>query len=169
MKTGYLLTIGFVLLFVWGCGPVVVTKRARSEELTGRYDLILYGGNYMDDPETIGFVDIKDDTVEFRPYAPDYKFKIIKDIPGKRALEYMKGHLYAQSDVLSIEIRKIFSPEGELLGFELRPLYEPFKYGMDTPEVHYQLKGKRLIIYVNTPWALEEEDDDFNRHRIFSP
>ena len=50
------------------------TEEANPEEMKGSFTLILYGGSYLDDLETIALLDSEGDQYVLEPFAPDFKF-----------------------------------------------------------------------------------------------
>lgn len=61
-------------------------KTAVYSDLTGSFDLILYGCNFHDDLETLAILANEGGPYVFEPYAPDYKYSVIKGVPAKDAL-----------------------------------------------------------------------------------
>jgi hypothetical protein len=44
---------------------------------------------------------------------------------------------------------KIIAPNGDILGYEVRPLYYPFTYGVeDVLETDYRRKGDKVVITI---------------------
>ncbi len=160
------LIIALVVLLISGCtaGVTVKTTRVATETVSGNFDLILFGDNYLDDPETIAFADLKTDNISFEPYAPEYKFRRYRDITAKEMLHIARVHLIGNSISRRIEIREIVAPGGKLLGYEVRALYWPLKYGFsDVPEVSYSLSNNKLLIYIRIPENLENDEYQFKR------
>ncbi len=151
----------FFLLLVSGCAlsASIKTIRVPAETVTGKFDLILFGGNYLDDPETIVFADLRDDDIAFEPYSPDYKYKRHNNLTLTELIHVAREHLFGSSVTYrKIEFRKIYTPSGQILGYEIRAIQWPLKYGFgDIPEVSYRLKDKKLFLYIRTPEFIENE------------
>jgi hypothetical protein len=61
------------------------TIEANPAEITGTFILILYGGRFSDDVETIAILDLEGDGYTLEPFAPDFDFRIKKGVPATGA------------------------------------------------------------------------------------
>jgi hypothetical protein len=105
------------------------------------FTLILYGGRFVDDLETIAILDREGDAYYFEPYAPDFDFTVKKTVPDKevfgQAQRFVSFHNAFHKSLLS----RILDKNGTVIGYELRPLYHPFSYSIsDVLDVYYWLK-----------------------------
>lgn len=125
------------------------TQGAQDSEVAGSYRVILYGCNFNNDLETIAFLDKEDDQYTFEPYAPDFKYKVKKGVAAKEALAKAKAFVNCNTSFLRAETYKIIGSSGEILGYEVRPLYDPLTYGAaDVLLPSYSLKGDKVVIKI---------------------
>lgn len=129
------------------------TVAAMPADASGTFTLILYGANYLDDLETIAILDYEGDEYHFEPYAPAFNFKVKKGVQAQEALEETEEFVSFHSSFWKSQLSEIINEEGITIGYEVRPLYRPFIYGIsDILEVYYWLKenGKvKTIIRLN--------------------
>ncbi len=149
-------------------GTTYLTRQTVKDEkaIGGTFRLILYGGNYSDDKETIAVLDREGDGYIFEPYAPDFSYSIKENIPSERALEEAKGFVKGHASFINLLITKLVDNEGKTLGYEVRPLYFPLRYGLsDILDVYYTRKGKKVTIYIYLKSSVRrhfDSDDDSN-------
>jgi hypothetical protein len=125
------------------------TKEAKTEEVTGSFILILYGGTYSTDLETIAFLDKEGDQYEFEPYAPEFNYKIKKGVIAGDALNEAKKFVSFHNAFWRSQLSRILDEKGNTIGYEVRPLYRPFVYGRDDLlEVYYRIKDGKVIVYI---------------------
>ncbi len=141
--------IVFTSYFVHATDRFLRTETVKDIEITGTFSLILYGGSYLDDFETIAILDYEGDEFIFQPYAREFDYNVHKGLPSEKALkeahEFIRGH----SAFLRARLRKILDEKGKIIGYELRPLYLPVKYGVsDTLEVRYKLQKQTVRIFI---------------------
>jgi hypothetical protein len=122
------------------------TEEAKPEEVKGIFTLILYGHRYSNDIETIAIFDLEGDKYTFEVYKPEYDYKIKKNVPAKKALaeaeKFVSFHYLFHRSQLS----KILDNDGKTIGYELRPLYLPYYYGVsDILDVYYWPKKNNII------------------------
>jgi hypothetical protein len=147
-----------VALMLGACAPgrTVRTAAVSSSDIRGTYTLILYGANYGDDLETAAFLDKEGDGYDFEPFAPDFVFRTKKGLTAESALKEAGKFLHFHPDVHGQRLQSIADDKGEIIGYELRPLYLPISLGTDDAiDINYQLKEKRVLIYIKLKPALE--------------
>jgi hypothetical protein len=119
-------------------------------EMKGTFTLILYGGSYFDDIETIAIFDYESDDYVFEPYAPEFDYGIHRGLSAEEALK--KAHRFISSGHSSFyraQLRRILDDKGKTTGYELRPLYMPLTYGLsDVLDVFYGLQDQRVRIII---------------------
>ena len=117
------------------------TKAATPEDVTGAFTLILYGANYLDDLETIAILDYEGDDYHFEPFAPAFNYKVREGVQAQEALKEAEKFVSFHSSFWKSQMSKILDKEGVTIGYEVRPLYRPFIYGIsDILDVYYWLK-----------------------------
>ncbi len=172
-----LLLILFITLFTTAisCAPekYLRTEEVKTDDITGTYTLILYGGRYLDDIETVAILDKEGDRYNFEIYAPEFDYKIKKGTDAKDALKeaekFVSFHRAFHQSILS----RISDKMGETIGYELRPLYYPINYGFsDVLDVDYIIKDSRVIVKIRLRPEVESlfnEDKPFIFQDIHGP
>jgi len=140
-------------------GKALRTEAVTKADFQGTYTLILYGGNYSGDLETVAILDKEGDRYTFEPYAPEFNYRAIKgqtaDHALPRAEQFIRGNPSYQGEIL----RNILDPEGNIIGYELRPFYLPFVYGMsDVLDVDYWIKGEKVLVTIRQKPFVERQD-----------
>ena len=125
------------------------TLGAQGSEVTGRYRVIFYGCNFLNDLETIAFLDKEDDKYIFDPYAPEFNYREKTGLDGPTALAAAEHFLNCNGSYSRTQLRRVVGPDNEIVGYELRPLYAPFTYGVDDVlETDYVIRGDKVVIYI---------------------
>jgi len=127
---------------------------ARSEEVSGVFTLILWGNRFLDDLETVAFLDFEGDQYTFEPYAPDFDFTIKKGVPAKEALKRAEEFVSQNSDFQNSQVFRILDQSGVVIGYEMHPFYRPLRYGhSDVIDVQYWIDNKTVKVKVRLkPW-----------------
>lgn len=136
-------------------GGIYASNAVDPGEITGEYNVVLYGNRYGDDVETVAVLDAAGDAYTFEPLAPDYDYKVRKavksDVAVSDALRFISGHTAYRT----ARIRRI-ALDGDTIGYEVKPLYHLHQYGQaDITHVRYFLKGKSVIMDVRLKRAVE--------------
>jgi hypothetical protein len=152
MKT-FIVILLFALFYLakdsFAVAKFLKTEEAKSDEVTGTYTLILYGGRYINDLETVAFLDKEGDQYEFEPYAPEFDYKVKKGLPAEEALREAKKFVSFHNAFWRSQLSRILDEKGNVIGYELRPLYYPFVYGRDDLlEIYYRIKDSKVIIEI---------------------
>ncbi|MEW6586715.1 MAG: hypothetical protein AB1442_14050 [Nitrospirota bacterium] len=117
------------------------TQLADPSEIKGTFTLMLYGGRYADDIETVAVMDLEGDSYDFYIFAPDYDYTVKKGLSAQDALERARQSVGFHSAFWRSQLSKIIDNQGNVIGYEVRPLYQPFVYGRsDVLDVNYWLK-----------------------------
>jgi len=134
------------------------TEVANVAEIQGSFTMILYGGRFLDDVETIAILDVEGDQFHFEPYAPDFDFKVKKGIPAKEALSEAQKFVSFHNAFWRSQLSRILDNNGKTIGYELRPLYHHFVYGTsDVMDVYYWLKeGGRVKVTIRLDSEIEK-------------
>jgi hypothetical protein len=141
------LTVAYSLLFTGfhagSCYAQIFKKPLKTEyaapsEMSGTFSVILFGGAHHDDLETVAFLDIEGDQYTIEPFAPDFDYAIKKSLSAQESLRVAEKFVSFHPSLWKTQLTKIIGPGGDLVGFELRPLYIPFVYGTsDVLDIHY--------------------------------
>ncbi len=117
------------------------TIEASPAEITGTFGMILYGGRFLDDVETIAILDLEGDGYKLEPFAPDFDFRIKKGVSAKEAFEQAQKFVSFHNAFWRSQLSRIMDNKGNTIGYEIRPLYLPFYFGAsDIFDVYYWLK-----------------------------
>ncbi|MBM4147112.1 MAG: hypothetical protein FJ240_12720 [Nitrospira sp.] len=117
------------------------TESAEVSAINGFLTLILYGARFLDDIETVVIFDIEGDQYYFEPFAPDFDYKIKRGMQAKEALAEVQKFVSFHHAFWRSQLSRILDPNGNIIGYELRPLYNNFVYGRsDVMDVYYWLK-----------------------------
>jgi len=131
-------------------------KTAAESDLTGNLDLILYGCTHNDDLETIAILAKENGPYGFEPFAPDYKYRVIKGVPAKDALEEAQKFVYCHNSFHRSQLSRLIDANGDTLGFEVRPLYLPFVFGMDDAlHTDYRIKDGKVVVKIRLLPSIE--------------
>ena len=158
---GLVLTCSLIVVVMGlatGCSlalhTTVKTEVARAEDVSGNFTLILWGGRFLDDPETVAFLDLEGDQYTFNPYAPDFDFTIKKGVPAKDALKRAEEFVSQNSDFQNSQVFRILDPSGVVIGYEVHPFYRLLRYGLsDVIDVQYWITDKTVNVKVRLkPW-----------------
>jgi len=125
------------------------TEVVRKEDVKGVFTLILYGGRDMNDIERVAILDLEGDKYTFEPYAPEFDYKIKKSLYERDALETAYEFVSSHNAFYRSQLSRIMDDKDNTIGYELRPLYMPFVYGVsDVLDVYYSLKDGKVRVYI---------------------
>lgn len=137
-------------------------------DITGNFTLILYGANHSDDLETIAILDKEGDEYEFEPYAPEFAYKTKKHLPAQEALAEAGKFVSWHHSFQDFRLSKLLDKNGSVTGYEVRPLYYPFDFGLsDVLDVDYITKGSKIIVRIRLSKSVEEKTSGDNRKKGF--
>jgi hypothetical protein len=122
------------------------TEEAKPDEMKGTFTLILYGGSYLDDLETIALFDSEGDHYVLEPFVPDFDYRMKKGVPAQEAFKEAEKFVNFHPSFWRSQLSRILDKEGKTIGYEVRPLYRPFTFGIsDVLDVNYWLKEKGRV------------------------
>ena len=136
-------TASALFLCMGSCAPTpyLITAPTDPREIEGTYTLILYGGRYSSDIQNVAILDKEGDQYTFIVYAPEFDYKVKKNVPGKEALAEAEAFVRFHYAFWKAQLRAIVDPSGAPIGYEVRPLYFPMDFGYpDVLDVDYILK-----------------------------
>lgn len=124
--------------------------------VTGTYTLILFGAQHSDDLETLAILDREGDRTVIEPYAPAYRYSVKKGLPAKEALGAAEHFLSWHRAYQTSQVLRIVDERGETIGYEMRPLYQPFVYGVnDVLEVDYWKQEDKVTARIRLRPSIE--------------
>ncbi len=130
-------------------GPrLKVEPGGQVQNKTIRYDLILYGDRYYEDLHTVAILGIEGSHYKIVPYAPKFEYTVVRNVGGARAMETaVRFFEDTNPNFTGTMLSRILGPDGDVIGYEIKPLYQPFVYGMsDILDTSYWLKGKGTVL-----------------------
>ena len=153
-----------LLFFLYGfsSSQSVQTQRlGDASQLSGTYTVIFYGKAGYSDPVTAVFLDLEGDDIELVPRAPSWNFRTETGVGAKEALARAKDFVKDHRDFHDYQIRKILGPKGQWAGVEVRALYDPTVYGVNSDLLWIQYwteDGRQIFFSVS---GQDREDDGF--------
>ncbi|RJQ46184.1 MAG: hypothetical protein C4538_07165 [Nitrospiraceae bacterium] len=153
--------VSLIVLAMHSCMNVqyLKTEKAKPAEITGTYTLLLHGGRYSDDVENVAVIDKEGDAYYFEIFAPPYDYTAQNGVPASEALEKAKKHVRSYHAFLGPWLGRILDREGNVIGYEIRPLYHPLEFGLsDILYIDYGLKDNRVIVKIRMRYEVQERD-----------
>ena len=142
-------------------GNRLTMKSAEERDVTGTFRLILYGCTHYDDLETIAILDKEGDRFAFEPFAPDFTYRVKKGVAAKEALAGAEQFADCHNAFRRTQLSRLVDVRGETLGFEVRPLYMPFVFGVgDVLRTDYRIKDDKIIVTIRLAGSAEETPDN---------
>ncbi len=124
-------------------------KKAFDADLAGNFNVIFYGCNFNNDFETVAILAKEDSPYPFEPFAPDFKYRVVKGIPANEALSEARDFVACHSSFHKPQLSKLVDARGETLGFEVRPLYLPFVFGFDDAlDIDYRIIDGKVVVKI---------------------
>jgi hypothetical protein len=137
-------------------GPRLNVQGAGFSEVTGTYTLIFYGCNYFDDLETVAILGKEGGKFVFEPYAPQFNYRTKKGLPAKEALEDAARFIHCHSSYKDSRLSSIVDNDGNILGYELRPIYFPFTFGTDDVlDTFYWIRDDKINVSIKLKPSIE--------------
>jgi len=162
MKTTFSLLIGaaiFCLAIISCAGPRYLrTADTSPKGLAGDYDLYLYGHRFAADYKNIAFLMPVGGKYTFELYAPEFDYIVKKGLPAKEALAVSENFVRFHYSFKSSQLSEILDYEGNVIGYELRPLYSALDFSYsDIFETHYIIKDGKVIASVGLKPEIREK------------
>jgi subtilase family serine protease len=156
MKKRYFHAAGIKLLLLilavlsYSCSERYLrTESAAPGQITGVYNLILYGGNSANDIKTVAILAREETPYTFDIFAPSFDYKIVKNVSAPEALEKAKKFVSFHPDFWKIQINEILAPQGSVIGYEVKPLYYPGTFSNpDIINTYYKVTGRKVIVFI---------------------
>jgi hypothetical protein len=147
-----------VILASCATGNYLRTEESSSIEMKKTYSLILYGGRFSDDMETLAILDKEGDKYEFIVYAASAdNYRIKRKVPAKKALEEAEHFVQFHHSFRRSLLSRILDQSGATIGYEVKPLYFPLDVGYsDLIDTYYRIEGKTVIVKIRLSSAAED-------------
>lgn len=125
-------------------------------KLKGNFNVIIYGNSFINDPETFIILDNQEDTITISPYSSSFKYKILQSINKEKSLQIIKD-IFSSSAVSFIRYREIKEAD-RTLGFEIKPVYYPWIFGISEPlETTYKKNGNKIDVFIRLNPRVEKQ------------
>ena len=136
----------------------IQTKGANNSEIIGDYTVFLYGANNYNDIATVAILVPTDGHYKFEMFAPDWAYHTVKGVEGRDAVTMADKFVSWHSSVTRTQTSKILAPSGEVIGYEIRPLYMSTTFGReDVMYIDYFLKENNQIeVHVHLYYDVEK-------------
>ena len=139
-------------------GNHLKTETAKPSEVTGTYTLLLYGCRYPDDLENVAILDKEGGPYPVEIYAPASRYRIKSGLTADEALreagQFVKCSVHYQESRMS----GISDPAGAIIGYEVRPLYSPIRFGMyDVLNIQYVMREGKIVVYIKLDPTVDME------------
>jgi hypothetical protein len=132
------------------------TEPPDEKEISGTFTLILYGGNYLNDLETVAFLDREGDAFTFDIYAPDFDYRTIKGLSATEGLKRAEDFVSRNTSFQRVRLSSIVEAKAGIIGYEVRPLYLPFTYGTDDLlDISYGEEGNKVVVTIRLKPSIE--------------
>jgi hypothetical protein len=156
-KMNIVLLLGIIGISSCGGPRYLTTVSATPGEITGTYEVFLYGHRYADDFKNIAFLIPQGGRYVFELYAAEFEYTLKKGLPATAAIgeaeKFVKFHYSFQRS----QLNKILDYGGSVVGYELRPIYSALDFSYaDVLDVHYLIKGDKVIASVGLKPQIEE-------------
>lgn len=153
----YISAVLCIVLISCATGNYLRTEGIKDTDIQGTFSLILYGSRYLNDIETIAILDTEGDGYSFEPYAPEFDYKIKQGVSAKEAFKEAERFVSWHGSFLYSQTSKILDHKGNIIGYEIRPLYQPIAFGVsDVIDVDYKIEDSRVIIRIRLKPQIEK-------------
>jgi hypothetical protein len=126
--------------------------------IEGSYSLMLYGGRYSEDVENLAILDKDDDLYTFEIFGREDNYTVQKKVPAKEALDKAQRFVSRHRSFMRSRLSSILDPAGNIIGYELRPLYQMFEFGdPDVLSVYYEITDSTVIVHI---WLRKDIEHD---------
>lgn len=133
-----------------------------AEVEPGTYSVILYRNQAVDYLTTVAFLDREGDAYTIVPQTASFTYTVMKGLSADEALKMAEQFVRTQPSYSNTEIKAIRDPAGNLLGYEVRPIYQPFVYGDagDVLNISYFLHpDKKVSVWVRLKNYIDQSRD----------
>jgi hypothetical protein len=145
-----------------GCsyGIPLRTDPALHADAKGSYRLYLYGCHYASDIEDMALLVDESAPYRFELFVLDTSYRIQENLPGPDALEKANEFIRCSTErVWLTSFRRIIDPAGKTIAFELKPLYDPVRMGLDEVlQTNYAVKDGTVTVFIRRNPLLRRED-----------
>jgi len=131
-------------------------EAANLADVQGKFRLLLYGCSSLNDLANVAILEKEGDPYSFEIYAPDSSYSIKAGLNAAEALQEAERFVRCNIQSERSQLRRILSPAGAGIGFELRPLYPIITFGKyDVLDVRYLIKDRKIVVHIELDPEIE--------------
>jgi hypothetical protein len=155
-----------MIMVASGCagGKALRTQWIQDDaEITGLFTLILYSDMQYASLRTLAFLSSEGSGYSLSPYVPSFDYSVTNNVSGQEALREALAFISSKNpNYESPEIRRILDPAGKIIGYEVRPLYNPVAYGISDvlSTGYFLLPGGSVRVIINLSQEVKNEFED---------
>lgn len=143
------LALTTAIMLLSACSPGLQLNTTVLEQLPREteplYTLIYFVGIDHSDVRRAVILDLEEDDYLFRPEVIDFQYEILQNVSLPESI-YETEVFFRQEGVAGYNKASVHSPDGQLIGYELRPLYsEEFMGIPDLLNMSYFLQKDNSI------------------------
>lgn len=152
-----LFTILLILLLPLIIHAEISVNNCNEKDIKGVYNLIVYSNSFIKDPETFIILDKADDEIKIVPYAPTFKYSVKENLDEKEALK-IANEILKDSAFVSFIKCSVIKEKENIYGYELKPVYFPWIFGILEPlETVYKKQGSTITIFIRLHPQVERQ------------
>lgn len=159
---GLCTTVLCAAILLAGCsaGTRLPTDIAKPADVTGTYHLYLYGCHYPADTEVMALLVDQSAPYRFELFVLDTSYQTRENRSGTDALSEANAFVRCSTEpVWLTAFRRIVDPAGKTIAFEMKPLYDPIRMGLDEVlQTNYTLRDGTVTVYIRRNPLLRRED-----------
>lgn len=145
-------TLMIAALALCSCAPTIALnvaplEKESTKEVKGDFTLIYFVGTQKNDIRRAVILDAEGDEFEFLPDVRDFEYEILQNVSIGEAIYEARIFFKHERNVTTIGYYKILSPDGRLIGMEMRPGYRKEIYGdTDILDIDYAVNEHRQVL-----------------------
>jgi hypothetical protein len=159
MNTKIILIVLAAVILSCAPGRYLRTEPAGTSGIGGNYSLMLHGGRFSEDIENVAIFDKEGDQYTFEIFTREYNYTLEKNVPAKEALDKAQKFVSRHRSFMRSRLSSILDPSGNVIGYELRPLYQMFEFGgPNALSVYYEIKDSTVVVHIWPSQELEHNE-----------
>jgi hypothetical protein len=156
-KSPVVILAAFLILNSCMSGKRLDIKGANPADIQGTYSLLLYGCKYGNDLENLAILYRDEGPFTFEIYSLPTSYQVKKGLPADEALKQAHQFLRCSTNYWKTNLSKIVDRQDTIVGYELRPLYAPYEWGlMDVLDISYWLNDSKVTVYIKLDPSTEK-------------
>ncbi len=144
-----LISVFLPTLLLTGCATykgTLMTQSIGAIEPSGTYTAIRYGSSSYDDYDAFALIVPDSGSYTFEIYKPDFEVRSSSRLSAKQALDLAGTFLGRHPEFARTRISGIVNAGGEVIGYEVRPLFKLTRFGQeDLITINYLLKENNMV------------------------